>query len=119
MTERLSVETIKARILANARLENVEEVPFVVETGPVHLATSEFFDNPGAELAWNLNFHKDREGVYDYAFPNIKPNTGINIIAAAFGCECRVNNEADPWVTCRIREENAGDVYKLVVPGAD
>jgi uroporphyrinogen-III decarboxylase len=57
-----------------------------------------------------------REGVYDYGLPNIKPNQGIGIIAAAFGCEYTVNNEADPWIKSLIREENAGDVYKLKVP---
>jgi uroporphyrinogen-III decarboxylase len=59
---------------------------------------------------------RKREGLYDYGFQNIKPNQGINIVAAAFGCECTVNDEADPWVKCLIREENADDVYKLKVP---
>jgi hypothetical protein len=116
MTEKLNIETKKARIGANARLEAVDEVPFAVEVGPVHLATREFFENDQNELDWNLKFHKDRETIYDYAFPHVKPNTGINIIAAAFGCEYKVNDEADPWAACLIREENADDVHALVVP---
>jgi hypothetical protein len=116
VTEQLDAKTKTARILANARLLNIDEVPFVVEVGPVHLATKDFFDNPDAEIKWNYDFHKQREGLCDYAFPNIKPNTGINIIAEAFGCECRVNGEADPWVRCRISEENARDVHTLAVP---
>jgi hypothetical protein len=36
MTE-LNTELKKSIILANAGLENVDEVPFVVEAGPVHL----------------------------------------------------------------------------------
>jgi uroporphyrinogen-III decarboxylase len=82
----------------------------------MHMATAEFYDNPEAEIKWAEDQARDMEGVYDYSFPNIKPNQGINIIAAAFGCECKVNDEADPWVTPLIREENAEDVYKLKVP---
>ncbi|MDR2093960.1 MAG: uroporphyrinogen decarboxylase family protein [Treponema sp.] len=116
MSNRLDTETIKNRIAANWRLEDTDEVPFIIEVGPVHLATKDFFEDDGAELKWNEQFHRDREGIYDYAFPNIKPNVGINIIAAAFGCEYRVNDEADPWNTSIIREENVEDVYKLEVP---
>ncbi|GHT75087.1 hypothetical protein FACS1894124_5940 [Spirochaetia bacterium] len=91
-------------------------MPFHIEVGPMHMATREFYDNPDAEIKWAEEHAHKKEGVYDYGFPNIKPNQGINIIAAAFGCECKVNDEADPWVTCLIREENAEDVYKLKVP---
>ena len=98
------------------RLEETAEVPFVIETGPFHGATTEFFDNPEAEIKWNENLHRDREGVYDYGLPNIKPNQGIGVIAAAFGCEYTVNDEADPWIKSLIREENAEDVYRLKIP---
>jgi len=37
-------------------------------------------------------------------------------VAGAFGCECTPNAEADPWVKCLIREENAEDVFDLKVP---
>ncbi|MDR0655489.1 MAG: uroporphyrinogen decarboxylase family protein [Treponema sp.] len=118
MTE-LNTELKKSIILANAGLENVGEVPFVVEVGPVHLATAGYFNDPEAELAWNRKFHDERQNYNDYAWPNIKPNTGINIIAEAFGCECRVNNEADPWVKNCISEENAGIVYDLEIPNVE
>ncbi|MDR1900791.1 MAG: uroporphyrinogen decarboxylase family protein [Treponema sp.] len=116
MSDKPNIETIKNRIAANWRLEDIDEVPFIIEVGPVHLAVKEYFENDEAELKWNEQFHRDREGIYDYAFPNIKPNVGINIIAAAFGCEYRVNNEADPWNISIIKEENTEDVYKLEVP---
>ena len=48
--------------------------------------------------------------------PNIKPNHGINIIAAAFGCAVTVNDEADPWVKPLIRDENLDDVHTLKLP---
>jgi hypothetical protein len=114
--EHHSVETKKQRIEANWRLEPLDEVPFIIEVGPLHVATADFFADHQAELAWNEDFHRKRERVYDYAFPNSKPNKGINIVAAAFGCPCTVNNQADPWVTPLIREENIQDVYKLEIP---
>ncbi|GHV26281.1 hypothetical protein AGMMS4952_06000 [Spirochaetia bacterium] len=116
MSEILDIATKKKRIEANMRLEDLDEVPFHIEVGPMHMATREFYDNPDAEIRWAEDQARKLEGVYDYGFPNIKPNQGINIIAAAFGCECKVNDEADPWVTPLIREENAEDVYKLKVP---
>ena len=107
----------KLRLLeATWRLEETDEVPFVVEIGPFHGATKQFYDDPEAEVKWSEEFQRQREGVYDYGLPNIKPNQGIGIIAAAFGCEATVNDEADPWIKSIIREENAEDVYKLQIP---
>ena len=100
------------------RLAEVDEVPFLIEIGSFHAATSRFYFDHAAELAWNENFHRQREGVYDYGMPNIKPNQGINIVAAAFGCACTVNEEADPWVKPLIREDNVQDVHALKVPDA-
>ena len=116
MAEILSIDEKKKRILANCRLEDLDEVPFVVEVGPIHIATKEFYESPEAELAFTREYIKRREGVYDYGYPNIKTNQGIGIVAAAFGCEYTVNNEADPWIKAMIREENAEDVYKLELP---
>ena len=116
MGEILDIETKKKRIQANWRLEDLDEVPFIIEAGPMHMGTKKYYNNPDAEIAWAEDIARKREGVYDYGFPNIKPNQGINIVAGAFGCECRVNDEADPWVKCLIREENAEDVYRLQVP---
>jgi len=116
MTAVLPPEEKIKNIEAVWRLEETDEVPFVVEIGTFHGATKEFFDNPEAEVKWTENFHRMRGNVYDYGLPNIKPNQGIGIVAAAFGCEYTVNDEADPWIKAIIREENAGDVYKLKVP---
>jgi hypothetical protein len=98
------------------RLEETGEVPFLVDIGTFHGATTEFFDSPETEVKWTEEFHRSREGVYDYGLPNIKPNLGIGIVAAAFGCELTVNNEADPWIKPKIREENVDDVHKLEIP---
>jgi len=98
------------------RLEETDEIPFVIEIGPFHGATRTFFDDPEAEIKWNMDLHNMRNGIHDYGFPNIKPNQGIGIVAAAFGCEYTVNDEADPWIKPLIREENAGDVYNLEIP---
>ncbi|MDR0452749.1 MAG: uroporphyrinogen decarboxylase family protein [Treponema sp.] len=112
----LDIETKKGLIAANWRLEDIGEVPFFIEVGPFHGATREYFYDDDAEIKWAEDFSAKREGVYDYGFPSIKPNKGIGIVAAAFGCNYRVNSEADPWITPLIREENAGDVYKLELP---
>jgi len=116
MSEILSIENKKKLIEANWRMEELSEVPFSIEVGPMHMGTKSFYNNPDAEIQWSEDHAKKREGVYDYGFSNIKPNQGINIVAGAFGCECKVNDEADPWVTCLIREENVDDVHKLKVP---
>jgi hypothetical protein len=116
MSEILKPEE-KIKLLEAAwRLEELDEVPFVVEVGPFHGATKDYFDDPQAEIQWAEDLVRGREGVYDYGLPNIKPNQGIGTIAAAFGCEYTVNNEADPWIKSVIREENAADVHKLKVP---
>ena len=114
----LSNEEKKERIARNWRLEEVDEVPFLIEIGGFHASTSRYHSDHTAELAWNEDFHRRREGVYDYGMPNLKPNQGIGIVAAAFGCECTVNDEADPWVKPLIREDNVQDVHRLEVPDA-
>ncbi len=116
MNEVLSIETKKELIRRNWRREPVEEVPFLIEIGPFHGAFKRYFESDAEELAWNVEFHRQREEVYDYGMPNIKPNMGINIVASAFGCPYTPNDEADPWVTPMIREENIEDVYKLPIP---
>ena len=115
----LSSDEKLKRLEATWRMEKTDEVPFVVEIGPFHGATNDFFDNAQAEVKWNEDLHRAREGVYDYGLPNIKPNQGIGVIAAAFGCEYTVNNEADPWIKAVICEENAQDVHKLQVPDTE
>ena len=97
-------------------LEETSEVPFLIEIGQPHFATESYYDDDDAEIRWNEQYHRDRANVYDYGMPNIKPNIGISVMAAAFGCEYQVNNEADPWVTPLIRETNAADVYELKKP---
>ena len=114
--KQLTLDAKMDLIHRNWRLEDVPEVPFLIEIGPLHGAFAEYFNSDRAELAWNEDIHKKREGVYDYGMPNIKPNLGIGIVAAAFGCEQRVNNEADPWIKPLIREKNIKDVYVLEVP---
>jgi hypothetical protein len=112
----LSNQQKKEILRKNWLLQDLDEVPFLIEIGSFHAATSKYFSDHAAELAWNQEFHQQREGVYDYGMPNIKPNQGINIIASAFGCESTVNDDADPWIKPLIREENVKDVHALKVP---
>ena len=112
----LSLDEKKARIEKNRRLEPVPEVPFLIEVGGFHGGFKRFFESDQAELDWNVEYHKAREGIDDYGMPNIKPNLGIGIVAAAFGCEETPNDEADPWIKALIKEENVEDVHKLKIP---
>ncbi|MCE5265918.1 MAG: uroporphyrinogen decarboxylase family protein [Deltaproteobacteria bacterium] len=112
----LSLDEKRDLIERNWRLEELPEVPFLIEIGGFHAATTRYFHDHAAELAWNVEFHRQREGVYDYGMPNVKPNQGISIIASAFGCPFKVNDEADPWVTPLIRDENVADVHALAMP---
>lgn len=89
----------------------MEKVSFLIEIGPLHVATTRFFSDDDVELAWNINFHKKREEIYDYEMPNIKQNQGINIIASAFGYKYMVNDEANPWIKPLICEEDINDMY--------
>ena len=115
----LTNEEKQQTILKTWNLEETSEVPFVVEIGYPHLATEEFYANDDAEIRWNERYHQDRADVYDYGMPNIKPNIGISIMAAAFGCKFTINNEADPWITPLIKEKNAADVYTLEKPNPE
>jgi len=112
----LSVEEKKDRIEQNWRLEAVPEVPFLIEVGGFHASFKRFFESDQAEIDWNTEYHKARAGIDDYGMPNIKPNLGIGIIAAAFGCAETPNDEADPWIKPLIKEENLDDVHSLKLP---
>lgn len=112
----LSKDTKKLVIRKTWLCEDVDEVPFLIEIGPFHGATTKYYDDDAQELAWNVEFHRRREGVYDYGMPNIKPNRGISIVASAFGCETTVNNEADPWIKPLLREENREAAFELDLP---
>jgi hypothetical protein len=112
----MNIEEKKKIIGKVWNLEEACEVPFVVEVGPLHVATTEFYDDDAAELKWHEAMHKQREKIDDYGWPNIKPNQGVNIVAAAFGCPMTVNDVADPWVKALISEDNLDDIKKLKVP---
>ena len=107
----------KLSIIADTwALKKTSHVPYIVETGKPHLATLDFYNNDAKELAWNENYHASQLQVNDYNIPNVKPNVGIGIVAAAFGCENVPNNDADPWIKPSINEETIRNVYLLKKP---
>ena len=97
-------------------LQETQEVPFIIEVGFPHFATTDYYDDDPAELRWHEQYFQERSELYDYTIPHIKPNLGIGVMAAAFGCEFTVNDEADPWITSLIKETNVADVFKLEKP---
>ena len=100
-------------------LETTGCVPYTIEIGQPHFATQAFFDNDAAELAWHANYHAQHQSVIDFDIPNIKPNLGIGTIAAAFGCQLQVNDEADPWTKSLINADCREKVYDLIPPDPD
>ncbi len=91
-------------------------VPFMIELGPFHAAFKEYLEDDKKELDWNIQYHEQRGTFHDFALPNIKPNLGIGVIAEAFNCQGTLNEEADPWIAPRFREENRDEIKNLEVP---
>jgi len=97
-------------------LEATGSVPYTIEVGQPHFATKKYFADDVAELAWHEEYHARHQGIIDFDMPNIKPNLGIGTIAATFGCELRVNDEADPWTKTLINRDCREKVYELTRP---
>ncbi len=99
-------------------LKKTSIVPFIVEIGPFHAAHKELFYEDIKELEWDENYYEKKENkkINDFDIPNIKPNLGIGIIAAAFGCNYIPNNEGDPWVKAIITNDNIKDIYSIKKP---
>jgi hypothetical protein len=97
-------------------LESTGCVPYTIEIGEPHFATTSFFEDDAAEVDWHKAYHASRHGVVDFDMPNIKPNLGIGTIAGAFGCDLLVNDEADPWTKTLINGDCREKVYELTPP---
>ena len=116
MENRLNQADVKTILNDTWHMRETGYVPFMIELGPFHAAFGEYLKSDRAELEWNIDYHKQRGTFYDFAFPNIKPNLGIGVIAEAFGCKGTPNEEADPWIAPRINEENREEIKALEVP---
>ncbi len=112
LTEKQKKDTIRK----TWRCENDGTVPYIVELGGFHASTTEFHGDDERELEWAHQYHQSLGPVQDYNIPNIKPNLGIGLIAAAFGCEHIPNDEGDPWVHPLINGHNIEDVYRIAEP---
>ena len=91
------------------RTWNMEEtgtVPYIIEVGHPHFATTAVYYDDAAELAWHEEHHRLRTGIADFYLPNIKPNLGISNLAAAFGCPLKTVDDADPWVGHLVSNQN-------------
>ena len=91
-------------------------VPYTIEIGKPHFATTPYYDDDAAEVLWHKAYHANRGEIVDFDMPNIKPNLGIGTLAAAFGCQLKINDEADPWTTTLIKRECRDKVYELTRP---
>ena len=62
---------LKSSILIN-RTWNLEEtgtVPYVIEVGHPHHATTAFYNDDAAELAWHEEYHRRQAGIADFYMP--------------------------------------------------
>jgi len=110
-------EDQKREAIRNAwLLRQTPQVPFIVEVGETHHATSEFIADAAADLAWQETHCSELAEIGDYFIPNLKPNLGIGVVAAAFGCEWISDPEKDPWTKPIIGEANPQDVETLKMP---
>jgi hypothetical protein len=112
----LSDEQKRSGIRSAWLMEETPEVPFMVGVGRGHSASAGFLGDMEADLTWQEAHYRDLAEVGDYFIPNLKPNLGIGIVAAAFGCEQLPDPHSDPWIRPLIGEGNPQDVYKLQMP---
>lgn len=97
-------------------MQKTEQIPFLIEVGRPHRATSEFINNPVVDLEWQQDYCRRVAELDDYFIPNLKPNLGIGVIAASFGCRWTADLENDPWIKPIITSENIQDVYAIEMP---
>jgi len=112
MTEEQKRQAIRSAWL----MQETPEVPFMIEVGEPHYANAEFLDDVAADLAWQEQHCRELSEVHDYFIPNLKPNLGIGVVAAAFGCEWVADPTSDPWIKPIIGHDNPQDVYALQMP---
>ena len=98
------------------RMQEVEEVPFLIEIGePIH-ATRSFLENIPSDLERQIKYCQVASSVDDYFLPNLKPNLGIGVVAAAFGCPVVTDDKSDPWVRPLFNDRTFRGVHDLEVP---
>jgi len=95
--------------------EDTGHVPFMIEAGQSHHASTPFLNDIAADLAWQEQHFLELAELDDYFIPNLKPNLGIGVVAAAFGCQWVTDPTADPWIK-PIIDGNPQDVYALEMP---
>lgn len=98
------------------RMEEVEEVPFLIEVGEPIRATRSFLEDIPADLQRQVDYCQAVSAVGDYFIPNLKPNLGIGVVAAAFGCPWIADPRGDPWVRPLLDDATYSRVYELEIP---
>jgi hypothetical protein len=97
-------------------LEQTGTVPYVIEVGRPHHATTTFYNDDAAELAWHEEYHRLQAEIADFYIPSIKPNMGISNLAAAFGCPLKTVDDADPWVGHLVSNQDPGAARRIRKP---
>jgi hypothetical protein len=110
-----TVEDKKERLIRFWEMANHTYVPYIIELGNFHAATSKYFFSGMEELKWTKDYFKKLRHIDDYSIPNIKPNTGIGTVATIFGCEWKTDEQSDPWIKPIVFESNI-DAVKTIAP---
>jgi uroporphyrinogen-III decarboxylase len=107
----------KRQVIRSAWLmEDTPVVPFMVEVGESHYARQEYLAEVAVDLAAQEAHVQLLAEVDDFALPSLKPNLGIGVVAAAFGCEWVPDARRDPWIKPVINDDNPDAVYALSLP---
>ncbi|MCP4165048.1 MAG: hypothetical protein GY759_04030 [Chloroflexi bacterium] len=97
-------------------LETHNPVPLLIAPYNMWYVTADRLDNVALDLEKQVAMRERQNLVDDYSIPHLKPGTGLGAIPAAFGCEWRAADDADPWIIPIITKDNPQDVYKLAMP---
>lgn len=97
-------------------LERGSPVPLLVAPYSMWYVTEDRLNNVALDLEKQLVLREQQNTVPDHSIPHLKPGTGLGTIPAAFGCEWRPAQDADPWIKPVITSQNPHAVYELEMP---
>jgi len=106
----------KRAAVRSAWLRGGGRVPFFIEAGENLKATRAFLEDPALDLESQERLLAACAGIDDDSLPSLKPNLGIGVMAAAFGCPMVPDEKTDPWVKPLITDANPQDAPRLAPP---
>jgi hypothetical protein len=90
-------------------------VPLLVQPCGKWYATRQVIEDPDGDIAWQSQFNRDQEAVYDFTVPHLKTGIGLGAIAASFTGASRWSDDSDAWIEPIIKDQPSA-VYDLALP---